>query len=372
MPWKTESLVSLRHEFVQLAAAKQVSFRCLCQRFGVSPKTGYKWLARHCSEGVAGLEDLSRKPMKSPGRTIPAIEAQVAALREKHPFWGARKLRKLLAKGGVTLAPSTITAILKRHGMIDSVKAPGQKRWKRFEHPVPNSLWQMDFKGCVAMMQGKAHPLTVLDDHSRFNICLKALENERTNGVQTALTESFRRYGLPWSMNMDNGPPWGDTWENPYTPLTVWLLRLGIRVSHSRPYHPQTNGKDERFHRTLKLEVLQTRPWQDLAQMQSALDDWRPVYNCQRPHEALDYETPVTRYSPSQRPYPETLPKVEYDQGATVRIVGDGGRVSYKNQLHYVPKAFKGLEVELREHQGTLKIIFQETLVKEITLQPTS
>ena len=371
MPWKTESLVSLRGEFVRLAASKEVPFRVLCRRFGISPKCGYKWLARHQASGSDGLEDLSRKPLRSPGRTEPGIEAQVVALRQQRPYWGARKLQKILSKDGVSLATSTITAILNRHGLIDRATAPGLKRWKRFEHPLPNSLWQMDFKGFIKIPQGRVYPLTVLDDHSRFNVCLKALESQHTDGVQAALADSFRRYGIPWAMIMDNGPPWGDTWENPYTPLTVWLLRLGIKVSHSRPYHPQTMGKDERFHRTLKLEILESRPWQDLTEVQRALDGWRPVYNLERPHESLDYEVPASRYAPSPRTFPESLPPVEYDQGAIVRKVQNKGHFKYKGRDFSIPKAFYGLPVELREDpsKNTLKVFFQMTEIAEFMLQ---
>src|SRR5262249_9640533 len=161
--------------------------------------------------------------------------------------------------------------------------------------------------------RGRCHPLTVLDDHSRFALGLEACANEQGVTVQERLTTIFRRYGLPRRMTMDNGSPWGNDSTHPHTPLTVSLMRLGIGVGHSRPYHPQTQGKDERFHRTLKVEVLHGRTFRDLPHCQAAFDEWRTVYNVQRPHEALAMATPGSRYAISARPFPASLPAVEYD-----------------------------------------------------------
>src|SRR5262249_28011286 len=156
--------------------------------------------------------------------------------------------------------------------------------YQRFEHDAPNCLWQMDFKGHFATQTARCHPLTVLDDHSRFAVGLQACPDQRTETVKDRLTHIFRRYGLPQRMTRDNGSPWGSDADHRFTPLTVWLMRLDIRVSHSRPYHPQTQGKDERFHKTLGLELLRDRFFRDLAQAQRCFDDWRYVYNLQRPH----------------------------------------------------------------------------------------
>ena len=153
--------------------------------------------------------------------------------------------------------------------------------------------------------------MTVLDDHSRFSILLQACANERTETVRECLTAAFRLYGLPVRMLMDNGSPWGNDANHPRTPLTVWLMRLGIQVSHGRPYHPQTQGKEERFHRTLNVELLQGRRFADWATCQAAFDRWRGVYNTERPHQALDLATPISRYTPSPRSFPETLPLIE-------------------------------------------------------------
>ena len=250
--------------------------RELCRRFGISPTTGYKWLERFRVGGEAGLSDRPRRPQHSPGRTGSEIEEMVLKVRDTHPAWGGRKLRAWLSARGHELlpSPSTITAILRRHGRIDPSEGAKHRAWQRFEHLEPNQLWQMDFKGHFAMLEGRCHPLTVLDDHSRFSLGLEACGDERTQTVQQRLTRIFRRYGLPERMVMDNGAPWGHDADHHHTPLTVWLLRLGISVSHGRPYHPQTQGKDERFHRTLKAEVF---AWRHLQRHATLPGGFRPL-----------------------------------------------------------------------------------------------
>jgi transposase InsO family protein len=259
MPWQEVSTVSLRKEFVLLAMQPGTNITELCRRFRIKRKTGYKWLNRYEIGGVAGLVDESRRPRHSPLRTARRVEEAIVELRHRHPDWGARKLiRRLRDLGHTHLpAPSTAQAILMRSGCIAPEESSKHKAFIRFEREHPNSLWQMDFKGHFALNDGRrCHPLTVLDDHSRFNLGLTACADEQGGTVQDQLTELFGRYGLPDSIGVDNGPPWGDSYEQPYTRVTAWIIRHGITVWHSRPYHPQTLGKDERFHRTLKLEVL--------------------------------------------------------------------------------------------------------------------
>jgi transposase InsO family protein len=264
-----------------------------------------------------------------------------------------------------------MTAILQRHGQIAPEAAPQHTAWQRFEHDAPNRLWQMDFKGHFALLAGRCHPLTVLDDHSRFAVGLQACGDETGRTVQSRLTACFRRYGLPEALLVDNGPPWGSDAAHPYTPLTAWLRRLGVRVSHGRPYHPQTQGKDERFHRTLKAEVLGTRVLRDLAQCQRAFDRWREVYNLQRPHEALAMAVPASRYRVSPRAFPEVLPPIEYGPADLVRKVADGGELSYRNRTFRVGKAFRGYPVALRPTlvDGVLDVFFCHQKVAQINLR---
>ena len=362
MPWRECSSVSEREEFVKLVELESSNVSVLCRRFGISRKTGYKWLNRYESVGCAALCDRSRRPHTSPEKTCEAMEAAVLSVRTEHSAWGGRKIRRVLLNAGHQGVPSasTITAILHRHGLIDEAESSKHKAWMRFEHERPNDLWQMDFKGHFAMDLGRCHPLTVLDDHSRYCVGLEACGNERTGTVRERLTGVFRRYGLPCRMLMDNGSPWGNDADHPWTPLTVWLLRLGVGVSHGRPYHPQTQGKDERFHRTLKAEVLSGRSFENLPSCQSAFDDWRETYNVRRPHEALELNTPITRYAVSPRFFPEALPPIEYGPGDTVRHVYDGGQITLRNREYRVGKAFRGYPVALRPTlcDGVLDVYF--------------
>lgn len=372
MPWREVTPVSERLEFINLATAPGANISELCRRFGISGRTGHKWLNRFREEGIAGLEARSRRPHRSPVRVSAELEATILALRAQHPAWGGRKLRaRLLALGEKAVpAASTITAILSRHGQLDANRRE-KRDWQRFEHEAPNRLWQMDFKGHFATEVGRCHPLTLLDDHSRYALCLKALGDERSNSVRAALTEVFRVYGLPERILTDRGSPWGVDVDSPYTGLVVWLLRLGIKVGHGRPYHPQTQGKEERFHRTLKAEVLRYEVFRDLIHCQASFDRWREQYNHERPHEALAMAVPASRYQVSWRAYPEELPSIEYGPDDDVRKVNQDGRIGYKGHVFRVGKAFKGLPVALRptNQDGLLEVYFCSEQVTSIDLR---
>ena len=354
--------MSERLEFVHLALQEAVNRSELCRRFGISRETGYKWIKRFEEEGAAGLEDDSRRPHRSPNQTPKEMERLVLKVRREHEAWGGRKVRTLLLREGYEGVPSasTITEIFRRKGLLDPVESDKHKPWQRFEREAPNELWQMDFKGHFAMRTGRCHPLTVLDDHSRFNVALWACGDEQATTVKEHLAQSFRIYGLPDCILVDNGSPWGDHEDQPYTFLTVWLLRLGVQVIHSRAYHPQTAGKDERFHRTLNAEVLQGRFFSDLAHVQAAFDQWRPIYNCHRPHEGIGMEVPASRYRPSARPYPERLPPIEYAPSDIVRKVQNGGWVHFRGGTYRLGKAFYGYPVALRptETDGLWTVFF--------------
>lgn len=352
MPWKSVDMMTLREEFIGLASQEGANISLLCERFGISRKTGYKLLARVAEEGRAGLVDRSRRPLQSPGRTADVTETRIIELRRQHPAWGARKLhRRLLDLGYLEVpTPSTVNRILRRHGLIDEQASAQATPFKRFEHERPNDLWQMDFKGHFETGTATCHPLTIVDDHSRYNITLSACERPNRTDVQAALEAVFRRYGMPMRINTDNGPPWGSPSQAAHgiTQLTVWLIQLGIRISHSRPAHPQTNGKNERFHRSLKREVLQGRHFSDLQHAQAAFDAWRHIYNQERPHEALDMCTPATRYQPSRIVYPEVLPTIEYRKEDVVMEVGWNGKIVLQGRRFKVSNALHKLQVAAR------------------------
>jgi transposase InsO family protein len=353
MPFCGVSVMDRKREFVMLASVKDgVNFRELCRRYGISPTTGYKWLGRYEREGLPGLIEQSRRPKASPARTAKTIEDKVLALRDdSNDAWGGRKLKKTLENRGEANIPaaSTITEILRRHNRLSEAHAaahPGP--WQRFERESPNELWQMDFKGHFATLSGRCHPLTVLDDHSRYNLVLAACSNEQSRTVRGHLEQAFRCHGLPLAMLMDGGPPWSNPGGDPHTGLTIWLMRLGIRVLHGRPHHPQTQGKEERFHRTLNAEVVNGKSFRDNPDCQRAFDEWRPRYNHERPHEALGMATPGQRYRPSPRSFLTVLPAIEYAPGDQVRKVDVQGFISFKNRPWRLSKALRGEPVALR------------------------
>lgn len=378
MPWRESSVVDQRLEFVKLAEADSVSFAELCRRYGVKRDTGYKWLARYRREGLQGLADRSRTPHRSPWRTPAHTEALVCKVRRAHPSWGGRKIRGFLLRQGHVEVPaaSTITQILRRNNlMADEVAQP--RTYKRFEAAAPNRLWQMDFKGWVALANGqRVHPFGLLDDHSRYNLCLQASLNQRTPTVKGYLGEVFGHYGLPDRILCDNGSPWGHTVGYPWTPLTVWFADLGIASSHIRPFHPQTQGKEERFHRTLDLEVISTRArWETTTQLQGAFDDFRTLYNHHRPHQALgETVVPADRYQPSPRALPERLPPLAYPQGTAVRKVSDAASISFKGRRFRVGKPFRGLHVGVRPTttDGVYDVFYRHFRIKTIDLSTMS
>jgi transposase InsO family protein len=363
MPWMKECLTVLdrRQEFVELAVGEGRNMALLCRRFGISRKTGYKWLGRYRAGNgedlVERLSDRSRRPQQSPTRTSESMEQQVVALRKKHRGWGGRKLSerlKVLGGAGADCvpAPSTITGILRRHGLLDEADCQSRRRPHRFEHEAPNDLWQMDYKGHVGMSNGKrCHPLTVLDDHSRFSLALVACGDEQATTVQQHLTTAFRAYGMPCAILSDNGSPWGTSgWGEvgAWTGLAVWLVRLGVELWHGRPCHPQTQGKEERFHRTLVAELLRWETFSDLADAQPKLDAWRFTYNHERPHEALGLKVPAQRYQPSAIAFPRKLPAIEYGPDDLVRRVRPDGRIEFFQQKITIGAAFRGQDVALR------------------------
>lgn len=372
MPWREVSVMDERREFVRLAMQEGANRRELCRRFGISPQTGYKWLSRWTS-GEEALTDRSRRPLNSPTRSDAESEARVLRVRDAHPAWGARKIVRCLAREGFDPpADSTAHAILVRHGRVAAPAGTPGQAYRRFEKEAPNMLWQMDFKGWVELVNGaRCHPLTMLDDHSRYALCLAACADEQRITVQGQLETAFRRYGLPDAMFVDNGTPWGDASGERWTRLGVWLLKLGVGVIHSRPYHPQSRGKNERFHRSFKAEVLALRRLRDLTQAQQAFDHWRSIYNLDRPHEALGQEVPASRYQASTRSMPDQIPAVEYGDHEIVRIVGTTkAYVSFKGRLWKVPQAFCGERLAIRplNTDGRYGVFFAAHQIADIDL----
>ncbi len=365
--------MSQRLEFVTMAGQEGSPLAELCRRFGISRRIGYKWLKRYWQEGAPGLQDRSRRPRTSPIRTADSMEEAVLEVRADHTAWGGRKIKARLQALGWQEVPaaSTITEILRRHGCLDPEEAEKHKAWNHFEAEAPNELWQMDFKGHFESAGGRCHPLTVLDDHSRYALGLQACPDEKGVTVQGHLISVFRRYGMPKRILVDNGAPWGSDGEHPFTPLAVWLMRQGIEVRHSRAYHPQTLGKDERFHRTLWAEVSQYCVGLSLETCQGRFEGWRKVYNFDRPHEALGMAVPASRYRPSWRSFQESLPPIEYGPQDQVRKVQQGGKISYGNREYALPKAFCGQAVALRPtaQDGVMEIFYCDHKIMHLDLK---
>jgi len=372
MPFTGVSSLDLKREFAELFWAEGVDRSELCRRYKISRTLGYRIGRRYAEAGLAGLAERSRRPHGSPRTTCAAIEAAVLEVRRAHSTWGGRKIAAVLERQGKPApAPSTVSAILRRNGVELGASGGGKTPFIRFEHERPNDLWQMDFKGHVALRTGRLHPLTVLDDHSRFAVVLAACANERTETVKGHLIEAFRRYGLPQRITTDNGPPWGDGPDDPFTPLGVWLIEHDVAISHSAPYHPQTQGKAERFHRSLKAEALSGPPFEDLDHAARALAAWRGLYNAERPHEALGMATPIERYKPSARAYRESVEPFDYAHDDVVmRVPAGSRRIAFENQTFRLPKAFRGKTIALRPTRtdGHYDVIFRHVRVRSLDL----
>jgi len=351
MSWNTKDSFTRRREFVELLTTGGVKMSELCRRFEVSRKTGYKWKQRFAQAGEIALLDRKARQVRRSNQTEATVETALLALRQEHPTWGPRKLRQRLQDLGLSPEPlpavSTVGRLLKRAGCIDAAVSVQHQAWQRFCRAEPNELWQMDFKGHFALHSGRCHPLTVLDDCSRYLVGLQACANEQAATVQGRLHRIFQLYGLPECILCDNGPPWAGSGPE-HTVLTVWLLRLGVRVIHGRPFHPQTQGKDERFHRTLKADLLSRCDWRDLRVSQQRFDAYRRLYNHDRPHEALALKVPASHYRPSGRTMPSHLPVAEYASGELVRLVKSKGEITFRNRFFYVGRAFATLPVALR------------------------
>lgn len=384
MPFITQSIMSQRIEFCLLACKPGTNLSDLCRRFSISRKTGYKWISRYTKEGLVGLIDQSRRPQNFPNQTISEVEDYVTKLRVADPEWGSKKLQRIIMRekeeGKYTYenVPSkkTITKILSRHGLIDPNRSKLFKDFERFVRQYPNELWQMDYKGWFRLLnKQQCHPLTITDDHSRFNLCLEACINQQNATVKEKLTNVFRKYGLPSMILADNGKPWGSAGNDTvdgfrsFTELELWLIRLNIKLIHGRPYHPQTQGKEERFHRTLKQELIDHEQFRDHEHCQERFNLWREKYNCIRPHESLDFKTPAELYEPSYRYYPEKIKPYEYDLSDIKRKV-NYAEITFKNKTFKIGKAFNGEYIALRRTQSDniFEIYYCNQLIRTLTL----
>lgn len=369
MPWKGQTMEEQRLEFVRRVLSQETSKSALCREYGISRPTGDKWIKRYqCGET---MHNQSRAPLHQPNRTTPATEEAIVSLRRKYPATGAKKLKRMLEdKGQSAPAYSTINAILHRNGLITKEASEAATPYKRFEKAAPNDMWQADFKGHFAMdNQQRCHPLTVLDDHSRYCLCVDAKENERYAGTKESFIRIFEQYGLPLTLLCDNGNPWGTSQSMGYTKFEVWLMDLGILTKHCRIRRPQTLGKDERFNGTLKRELLKHRNIEDFAHAQQQFDEFRDFYNHERPHHALSLDTPISRYSRSKRKLPDAIEKWEYNPEFTTRQIKKSGYITFNGQGYFLSEALGektvGL-VETSDQPHTFMVCYRQFCVAKI------
>ncbi len=369
MPWRAKSVMDQRIDFVLQACKPGACLARLCREYGISRQCGYTWLQRYREVGsVTGLAERSRRPHHCPRQTAPATEAVVMALWQEYG-WGARKLEVVLAGRGMRVPEWTINRILKRHGAVRVREVQGQAR-QRFARAEPNQLLQMDFKGEYPVAEGRCHPLSLLDDHSRYLVGLWPLPRVEAQGVKEALEGLFREQGVPQALLLDRGVPWWSTTNgHGLTWLSVWLLDQALELIYGRPYHPQTRGKVERFHRTLKERTKHEGLLPDLAAWQEWAPRFRHEYNALRPHEALGMKVPAQVYDGRNlRPYQEQPRAYDYGEAGT-RQLNSQGCLPYGRGRYFVCEALAGRRVRVDELDGLLIVTYRTVTVREINLR---
>ncbi len=336
MPWKETCPMDEKIKFIA-ACAEDVNFSALCRSFGISRKTGYKWVARYNQVGIDGLKERAPIAARIPHRTSQELVDAIVAVRKAHPFWGPRKLRKLLMEGDGEKAwpvASTMGELLKKFGLIRPRRRRihvGLSGTPLGPCQCPNDVWCVDFKGHFRLGDGsRCYPLTISDAASRYLIRCEALEYCGEPFVREHFEAAFREFGLPVRMRSDNGPPFASLAPGGLSALSVWWIKLGILPERIEPGHPEQNGRHERMHRTLKMEATQP-PEDNLQEQQRRFDLFRREYNELRPHEALGQDSPSKHYAPSPRAHPQKLLVPQY-KDAVVRWVGDNGIVKWRRQ----------------------------------------
>lgn len=372
MAWNERTVEIMREEFVKRVLAQEASKAALCREYGISRPTGDKWIERF-QDGQT-MADRSRAPLSCPGKTEGDIEAKIVQIRKLYPALGAVKLRKIMAEAGYTDLPCTRTFnnIFQRNGLIQKEERRAATPCQRFEKALPNEMWQADFKGDFRMEDGyRCHPLNIIDDCSRFNLCIEALTNETLNAVKPVIERLFREYGLPFSFLCDNGNPWGTAQSLGYSRFEVWLMELGVLTLHGRPRHPQTQGKEERFNRSFTRECLRGKVFSNKNHAQDCFNEYRTFYNEVRPHFALNLDVPAAHYKASSRKMPEQIEVWEYPSEYQLCKVKDTGYFNFKGQGFFLSEAFGGKTIAIRESHlpGQITLVFRQFKIGRIDLE---
>jgi transposase InsO family protein len=369
MPWRRMQVEDERLRFVARVVSGKEPMALLCREFGISRPTGYLWLHRYRQVGsFTSLVERSRRPHRSPTRTEAGKQGRVVALRQQ-TGWGAKKLQVLLrTEEGVAMPVRTIHRILERHGLIgEEVHTPAPQR---FERAAANELWQMDTKGKYPLPEAECHPLSVMDDHSRYVVGLYALPVLSTELAWRCLAESFEHHGLPQAMLMDRGSLWWSEHNGwGLTRLSVRLIEQGIELLYGRVCHPQTQGKVERFHRTLGAELRHRG-------LPTCWAAWPPLlaavqrdYNERRPHEALGMRRPAEVYQPSGRSYQAHPSEWEYPRGSEVKRLNGQGLLQERGRRWFVCEALAGQRVRIERVDGKVLVSYRHMYIREIDLQ---
>ena len=349
MPWRSKTVEKLREEFVA-SAMSCTNFSALCREFGITRKTGYKWLKRYAESEP--LSDKSRAPHLIANKTPEAAEQAIIALRKSNPGWGAKKLKEVLEREGHEIpCVKTVNNILNRYGCISPEESSKHKAFIRFEKDGCNDMWQTDFKGEFRMADQKyCYPLNIIDDHSRF-VIKTAVCQGTANVVIPTFRHAFEEFGMPDSVLSDNGSQFAGLRQG-FTQFEKWLMNHDILPIHGRIKHPQTQGKIERFHRAMKDELLRYTVIHDIADADIQLQKWRDKYNNQRPHEALNMMCPADVYVPSQRIYSDEVKRFEYGGNYHVIKVNSWGYVRFDKRQVYLSDTMIGEYIEFRPNES--------------------
>lgn len=366
MPWKITSLLRARLRLVEAALARRQPLRELCRAAGISRQTAYKWLKRFRVKGRAGLVDRSRQPRRSPQRLAPKWIKAITHWRRWRPHWGAKKIHRQLRLQHPRARVPCVRSIqrwLRRLGYV----RPRPRRARRgpaLPHPGltqptrPNQVWTVDFKGWFRTADGqRQEPLTVRDLHSRYVLRLQLLPNQDDRPVRRSMQRLFRARGLPAIIRVDNGSPFGGKGALGLSRLSVWWLRLGIRVEFIRRARPGDNAGHEQFHGCYQREVVVAGAPHRRA-MQRRSTRWVARYNRERPHEALGQRTPAQEYRPSPRPYPEGLPPLHYPARWEIRRVRNRGHIKWQGRLRFIGRAWVGQTVALQPLETHLHAVY--------------
>lgn len=363
MSWETKTVMEQREQFVKEATEGNGTITALCRKYGISRKTGYKWLNR-AAEGLQ-LCDQSRRPNQQPSKTADELEALIVQMRLSHPAWGGKTIRAVLEAAGVEGLPSDKTCcnILKRNGLIDPAESAKHTAFQRFEKHHCNEMWQTDFKGDFLLGNGvRCYPLTILDDHSRYSIRIEPKVS--ATDVKSSFIAAFQEYGLPNSVLSDNGSQFAGAHRGLST-FERFLIDLDILPIHGRPIHPQTQGKIERFHLTFKQEALRTIPI-DMDNAATRFANWRWTYNEVRPHHALGMKTPASVYQPSTRKYYEPKPYV-YDEGSRLVKVNNWGYLRFGSNQLFLSETMADTYVEIRfAENDKFSVIYRNYIIASI------